>query len=394
MGEKIPDAKDFEQIPHEIEQKFLPISIQALDAFRKIAVPIEQIYLSYPSEEYSLRIRETLKNGEPKYKATLKSAGVMTDIGIDRIEIEADVDANTYKFYRALGRPAVRKLRAEPVESVIIDFFDDGYVHAESEDPKAWARFLDKYRLHFNFANITGSPVADNEWRAYDGYRRAHGSELSLPESDLTAEMILGDIAEHQKLATTTVVRISGRSGSGKSTLVREVKQQLEQMGISPITLSTDDYHRGKALLTYLNKGEKWVNWDSPTVYDLAALRLDIARLRDGGPIHARRFDFTSEEPEISGVIESAPVILLEGIYAGSHQLHDVSDLAYEVPTPLATCIGRRIMRDLVERPQFADAGENLRYSLQYAEPEWINQANTNRLLRSGQNKDTGDRQS
>lgn len=393
MSEKIPDAKDFEQISHEVEQKFLPVSVELLDSFRESAVPIEQIYLSYPSEPYSLRIRETLKNGEPKYKATLKDSGVLTDHGIDRLEIEADVDANIYNFYRRLGRPAVRKLRAEPIDGIVIDYFDDGHVHAESEDPAAWREFLDTYNLHQNFTEITGNPIADNEWRAYDGYRRAHGEELSLPDSNLTAKMILSDITEHQKLATTTVVRISGRSGSGKSTLVREVKQQLESLGISPITLSTDDYHRGKALLTYLNKGEKWINWDSPTVYDLAALRLDVARLRDGGPIHARRFDFASEEPEMSGVIESAPVILLEGIYAGSHQLHDVSDLAYEVPTPLATCIGRRIMRDLVERPQFADASQNLRYSLEYAEPEWQNQATTNKIMRTP-SSDTGDRQS
>jgi hypothetical protein len=39
--------------------------------------------------------------------------------------------------------------------------------------------------------------------------------------------------------------------------------------------------------------------------------------------------------------------------------------------TGLATCIGRRLLRDLRERPEFADPEISLRYMLSEAEPAY-----------------------
>lgn len=382
MSEKITTQQEFEQIPREIEQKFLPIFPQKLDKFHRLAIPIEQIYLSHPSEEYNLRIRQTRKDDKISYKATLKDSGTVTAEGIDRLEIETPVDAGTFTFYRRLGRPAVRKYRAEPAEGIVIDYFEDGHVHAESENPVAWHRFLDEHQLHDNFEEVTGDRITDNEWRAHFDYRRTHdGKEALTPAPNLDVDEVCLNIVRHQIESPSTLVRIAGRSGSGKSTVVRELQQKLDQVNLPSVVISTDDYHRGKALLTHLNDGKPWTNWDSSIVYDLQALTYDLAMLRSGGPIPTRQFNFVSEEPEVTGTTHPTPVIIVEGIYAG-HHLFDQADLSYEVPTPLATCIGRRVMRDLVERPQFADPTSNLRYMLEYAEPAWIEQHELNTSIR------------
>lgn len=373
MSEKNVYASTIEQIPHEIEQKFLPIFPERLDMFRLGAIAIEQLYLSHPSEDYSLRIRETTKDGTSTYSATLKDAGKVTSQGIDRLEIETPVNEQTFALHRKLGRPAVRKLRAKPVEGVAIDFFEDGHVHAESEDPQTWRYFLNHHQLEGNFEEITGDRIADNEWRAHFNFRHLHnGRETLTPQQELNTDAMRLDIIRHQIASPTTMVRIAGRSGSGKSTLVRELRHKLETINLPSIVMSTDDYHRGKTWLEAHNEGKLWTEWDAPIVYDRAAPVRDIDLLRQGESIAARRFNFTTEESETTGVTAPAPIIIIEGIYARHHDF-DHADLSYEVPTPLATCIGRRVIRDLVERPRF-DPGGNIRYMLESAEPAWLAQ--------------------
>ena len=373
MSEKITITQNFDQKSREIEQKFLPVFPEKLAVFRNGAAPIEQVYLSHPSEEFNLRIRETTKNGIPAYNATLKDTGVVTEHGINRLEYETPVDEKTYVFYRNLGRPAVRKLRAEPIEGVVIDFFDDGHIHAESEDPATWRYFLDQHELHDAFEEVTGERIADNEWRAHFNFRRANdGHEALAPSPDLDADNIRLDIIRHQIESPTTLVRIAGRSGSGKSTLVRELRQKLDAVHLPSIVISTDDYHRGKTWLEAQNNGLPWTEWDAPIVYDRETLVRDLDLLRGGESIPTRAFNFTTEEPETTGLTAPAPVIIIEGIYA-RHSDFNHADLSYEVPTPLATCIGRRVLRDLVERPRF-DPADNIRYILESAEPAWLAQ--------------------
>lgn len=382
MSEKNNVNANVEQIPHEVERKFLPIFPEKLDKFRDQAVTIEQIYLSHPREPYNLRIRETVKGDKASYKATLKDSGIVTAEGLDRIEIETPVDEKAFAFYRRLGRPAVRKLRAEPIAGVVIDFFEDGHIHAESEDPAAWQQFLDQHQLHSDFEEATGDYITDNEWRAHADYRRAHGgNEAFRPMDDVDVKAICLDITRHQVESPTTLVRIAGRSGSGKSTLVHQLQERLDQLNLPSIVISTDDYHRGKAMLTYINDGQPWTNWDAPLVYDLQALAQDLAMLRSGGPVQARHFNFVSQEPEVIGTTQPAPVVIIEGIYAGHHSL-DGADFSYEMPTPLATCIGRRILRDLVGRPELADPATNLRYILESAEPAWLAQHEQAAIIR------------
>lgn len=372
--EKLTQSPEFEQnVAREIERKFMPIFPEQLDEYRTAAWPVEQFYLSHPSEPFSLRMREELKGGELHYTATLKDTGTVTADGIDRMEVNVPVTAELYQAYRTPDVPVLRKLRAEPLPGIIIDYYEDGSVQVESESPVNWQEFIAKH--NDLFVEITGDRMGNNEWRAHLSFRRSNGGAETLrPDAELNAHDIVNDILVACRPGTPTIAHIAGRSGSGKSTIVRELKAELQGLGIPSVTLSTDDYHRGNTWLVNYNGGETWTKWDDAIVYDTGAMAQDLAELQAGRPIWHRWIDFSDCEPRYDGAIQPAPVIIIEGIYAASGDITTDGDLMYEMTTPLATCVGRRLLRDLRERPQFADPVASLGYMLTEAEPAYRKQ--------------------
>ncbi len=372
--EQLTCDKEFEsKLSREVEKKFLPIFPERLDVFRTDSYPIEQFYLSHPAEPFSLRLRESFVDGKLNYEVTLKDSGVLTEAGVDRMEVTATISSELYAYYRSAELPIIRKLRTEPRPGVIIDFYEDGAVQVESENEPEWRLFAAEH--NDAFVEITGDRSSTNEWQAHLGFRRANeGHEALTPQADLDPTTIVRDIEYALTTQMPTVVHIGGRSGSGKSTIVRKIRELLEQRGISSNTMSTDDYHRGTRWLTEYNGGEVWTHWDDAIVYDTKAMAIDLANLQSGQSIYKREIDWTIAEPHLTGVISPAQVIIIEGIYARSPDISTPNDLLYEMPTPLATCVGRRLLRDLRERPQFADPAQSLAYMLSEAEPAYRTQ--------------------
>ncbi len=368
--EILQNNPEFEQLYTEREKTFIPIFPEELEHLRDAAVPIEQPYLSHPSEDFSLRLREvTLPDGTKKYSAGLKNRAKITDNGRERLEVETLIDADLYDYYTQAGVPTVRKFRAHFNDDVIIDFYRDG-VAIEAESPESWAKFTDQFGDRF--VDITGDRIADNEWRAHLEYRRENdGQEALTLQPELKADSIALDIMRRYTAGERRIiVQIGGRSGSGKSTIVRKLQAKLAAYGLSSETTSTDDYHRGKTWLDNY-KGSEWNEWDHPVVYNTVALAEDLKRFSDGETIPKLHIDFSVCEPHVIGTIGDVDVLLVEGIYAGCEDIRDFAHLNYEMTTPLATCIGRRLLRDLRERPQFANPEASLRYMLEQAEPAY-----------------------
>lgn len=374
MIETLQNNPEFEQNDYrERERKFLPIFRDNLTDLRHDSMPIEQFYLSHPNEAFSLRFRETFCDGELCYEATLKDRGSMTKYGLDRLEVEVPISKELYNFYKTDEAAIIHKLRAKPNRHVAVDFYDGGHVQIEAEDTIAWQQFLDHYG--YNFVEVTGDRTADNEWRAHFAYRLNNdGRETLMPPKDLDVKQIANEIATAHAKQNNVVARISGRSGSGKSTIVREIKQELESYGLTHAVMSTDDYHRGAKWLQAYNNGEAWTEWDHPVVYDTQSMARDIHALQGGHAIPRRAIDFSDCTPTVNGEVAPTDVIIVEGIYAASPDLQHLATLSYDIPTPLATCIGRRLLRDVRERPQFADLEASLRYMLEQAEPMWRTQ--------------------
>lgn len=376
MLETVTGNSEFERKPHrEIERKFLPVFPEKLAEFRESARPIEQFYLSHPSEAFSLRMRETLDdNGELQYHATLKDRGEMTNDGLERLEVEIDITPETYQYYRNDTVALIRKLRTRVNNGVEIDFYENGHIHAEAENPIAWTQFCDQHGDMF--VDITSDRIADNEWRAHFQYRRDHdGREALVPAPELDTDAIIHDILRHWASRSPVFVKICGRSGSGKSTIVREIQEKLAQYGLASDVISTDDYHRGTRWLRDYNNGQEWTEWDAEIVYDTAEMARDLTKLRNGQSVCRRAINWAVAEPIYTDEITPVPVVIIEGIYAGHADFDTLDSLRYDIPTPLATCIGRRLLRDMRERPEFADPKKSLAYMLEQAEPAWRSQS-------------------
>lgn len=359
----------FEQINHhEIERKYSPIDTESLQQFREQSRPIEQFYLSQPKEPFSLRFREELnKNGELVYTATLKDRGSISPSGLDRLEIETYISADLYNYYKSPELPCIKKLRTDIGDGIVIDYYEDGHVQVESEASNSWAQFCEY--VNCDLIDITEEELSNNELRANQLLQKP---EICIPELD--AANIVKEILEKLKDSKNIIVRICGRSGSGKSTVSRQVQQMLTALSITSDIISTDDYNRGASWLRSFNSGQNWSQWDHPIVYDTESMAADMQKLIQNQAILRRTFDFVTQEPVFSEIIPPVSVIIAEGIYALSPDFDSLNSLLYEVPTPLATCVGRRLLRDIKERPTFTNPGANLKYVLEKAEPMYREQ--------------------
>lgn len=371
--ESLIHTPEFEgRLPVETERKFMAIFPEKLTDLRKEAEPIEQFYLSHPDEPFSLRLRSTLNRdtGELQYEATLKDNGMQSNDGLRRLEVTTEISPELYEYYCSDETPIIRKLRAEPLPGVVIDFFEnDGLVQAEVEDDGALQEFIDQFGN--TFMEVTGGATATSEWQAHYNFRREHeGREALSVQPELDINDIVSDILT-STADSPRVIHIAGRSGSGKSTIVRQLRERLAELNIESIIMSTDDYHRGATYLYYYNNRQEWQHWDDPFVYDTETMAVDLQNLINDKDIYHRHMNWQTAEPYIQGTLSPAQVIIIEGIYAKSPDIITDNSLVYEIPTPITTCIGRRILRDLNERPQFCDPSENLLYLLSEAEPAY-----------------------
>lgn len=221
------------------------------------------------------------------------------------------------------------------------------------------------------------APIAKSAFMLYERYATIHERrEIYAWPQGIESE--LADAIVEQLTKESIVLSVTGRSGSGKTTLAKKVMEILHERGISSVVLSTDDYNRGKKEIARILGHDNNTNWDAHYVYNTARMAEHIRRLKSGLAIPRHGFNFARSEPHElteADIIEPAQVIIIEGIMANSPNLKDVTDLGYLVPTLLATCIGRRVLRDIQQNRAGAIGSVPealLRYQLEVAEPEYL----------------------
>ena len=357
----------------ETERKFVGRDPELFEQYRPFAEKaITQAYLSNPSDEYSLRLRETVTDDATLYSATLKDRGEMTEDGLRRLEVEVPLSQSTYEYYLHSCDSVVRKLRAEPAQGITIDWIeglDTPVIEVENPGINEKASLI-LSTLQGEMTEVTGDTSFDNEALAYS----LNNLEYA-PAPTLDVATIMGDVEAFRKTGKQNIViTLAGRSGSGKTTLARELAQALaDTYGGSPIMVSTDDYHFGK---TYLEETYKqpWQNWDLSEVYNTKELARDIERLHRHEPVQSRSFDFASQEPVKGARHIFSPFVIVEGIHGGSRDLANVRDIHFEIPTTLATSLGRDIGR-LLENSRPNDSigtpSDRLKYMLETGEPTY-----------------------
>lgn len=394
--EKDLTAKNFEHANNhpeflkrrEKETKLVATSPEYLETlFKKDGIRIEQTYLSNPYDEFSLRVRKTETPTGFEYTGTLKDRGAVVDGARDRLEINVPISETAYEFYKSQPQfPEVKKIRStiEGTNEVVIDFFEDTdlqIVEVENSDPSertALTKLVQDY-AHGTLVEKTGDVSLDNEAIAH---HLAGNEFLQAPESldHFVARVTEEMVAQYVTGKNRVVVTLPGMSGSGKTTVTRGIQERIvASLGETylPHIISTDDYHFGKQKLeeTY---GAPWTEWDDPRTYNTAELAHDLELVSRGSTIIRRHFDFESEEPVFDEEVTlHSPFVLIEGLYAGSKDLANVRDLQFELPTGIATSIGRDVRRLLIENRAnrvFPTPESRLQYQLETATPLYLSQ--------------------
>ena len=370
----------------EREETLVAPSPEFLDAFRSMAIPYESVYISHPDEEFSLRVRAEYTPEGTAYTAALKDEGEMSGAALDRLEVSTELSKEAYDYYaQNIQFPSVKFLRAKPLEGLAIDFIDGiempqvEYESLLGDEAPAFVQTLKNSLINMSQdRNVRKEVIA----------HRLHSKETLQPSNETIeafAHRVFNDmIATYTMGHKQVVVGMSGMSGSGKSTAVRALQEQFsETFGdeFTPIVLSSDDYHRGKKWLEETH-GAPWTNWDDARVYDTAELADDITRLAKGQPIMRKHFDFLTEEVIYDEEITPQPFVIVEGLYAASPDLKEVRHLHYEVPTGIATSVGRDVRRLVLENRangSIATPEARLRYQLEVALPTYLDQEKPNR---------------
>lgn len=387
--ERARNHSEFEK-RRETEQKLIPSNPEVfVELFKAKATPIEQIYLSSPDDEFSLRLRCSYLPDGSIYKATQKDRGAIVDSALERTEIDTEISHDAYEHFAAMDLPRIHKFRFDIADGVSVDFYDSEQtpviVEVENKDAAERAQLIAMIEAATNSRLIdkSDSPALTNEHIAHQcspEHSPRTPESLDAFSARIAREMVAHYVAGKQQV----VVGLTGMSGSGKTTVTRAIEAHIvEAFGESyrPIILSTDDYHFGKTKLEQ-QYGAPYSDWDSPLTYNTAELAADLEQLAEGTPLLRRHFNFETEEPSYDNVVNPSPFVVIEGLYAGSKDLAAVRDLHFELPTSIATSIGRDVRRLIIENRAnraFPTPESRLQYQIETALPLYLSQERPSR---------------
>ena len=295
---------------------------------------ISQYYLSTLDEEYELRLRKINIGDTNEHTATVKSG-----TGAKRLEIETMVSAETYATWHEHKKSEeLTKLRQVIITiggEWAVDSYLDGsgvkILEAEGEavvQPADWREVTDE-------AEYKNSRLAKT---------------LAQPEAKLRfdpQELAARTIELQRKFKRPIIIAVAGGPGSGKTTLARQIQTEI---GVAATVMHQDDYYRGATRLIRMHGSDYIPNWDLPIAYDMPKLASDLSRLQSGEDIRTWQYDMSCPEPSTHPVDidpTKTPIIILEGIHAIHDSLRGWLDMELYLDVPMATRIGRRLVRDV-----------------------------------------------
>lgn len=201
------------------------------------------------------------------------------------------------------------------------------------------------------------------------------------------------------------LIAIAGPSSSGKTTFCNRLKIELLSRGISPVTISMDDYYLEKEDLCVLqNKPMDQLDLEHINCLDIELFNKDLFDLINGEEVTLPRFNFVSGKREVGKTIkvDSHSPIIIEGIHAlnekltssiPKHQKYKIYiapqvQINIDDHSPLNTTdlrLIRRIVRDMQYRNCPAADTIDMWQSVRSGEFKWIypNQEGANYVFNS-----------
>ncbi len=158
------------------------------------------------------------------------------------------------------------------------------------------------------------------------------------------------------------LIAMSGGSGSGKSTLAEAL---LAHLGPGKAVMFGEDayYHPMRFYGTPQSAAERealvaGINYDDPKSKEVDHLVSDLRALKAGEAVEQPIYDYERHDRSSdTRRIESAPILILEGIHALSMpKIRNFIDLSVYVDTPDDLRLARRIRRDVIERGRTVDS--------------------------------------
>lgn len=138
----------------------------------------------------------------------------------------------------------------------------------------------------------------------------------------LTAEALhekkLSKIAEKVSNCASRIrlVLIAGPSSAGKTTFAKRLTTHLKVNGLSPVTISTDDYFVAPEQTPKDEDGK--LDYEHIDAVDVELFNRDLLHLVNGETIDIPRFNFEAKKREYDGrtlKVESDQIVIVEGIH-------------------------------------------------------------------------------
>lgn len=144
------------------------------------------------------------------------------------------------------------------------------------------------------------------------------------------------------------IITVTGPSGSGKTALASKLSQLYGPERLQ--MLRADCYYRDQS--DHPIEQREMLNYDHPDAFEFDLLTQHLNALKNKRSVEVPQYDFkTHTRTKQTFTVESAPIILVEGILLLSHEpIRAIGDCHVFINTPIDICLLRRIRRDCIER--------------------------------------------
>lgn len=146
----------------------------------------------------------------------------------------------------------------------------------------------------------------------------------------------------------SVLIGIAGGTGSGKTSFARSIVRRIG--ADNAVLLSQDAYYVDPSNLPFEERTK--INYDHPDSYETSLLLEHLDALKAGRSIPRLAYDYVEHVRVDTGeLIESAPLILLEGIMVlADATLRERFDMKLFIDTDADVRILRRLARDMRDR--------------------------------------------